>query len=734
MPQKPFITKFNGILRIFLSLKSYQFIMKKILFSISILTSVAFFAQEITLDKIYSGYYRGKGISGISSLKNGEEYAVIESGGITKYSYKTTQKNGSIVEGRFQSYTFNDDESKILLLKDSKSIYRHSFLGKFDVKDLKSGKVMSLNNGNFVQEPTFSPDGNKVAFVSDNNLFYQDLNSGKITQITADGKKNSILNGLADWVYEEEFGHAKLYEWTKNSDAIVFVKSNESEVPEMMIPIYGKQLYPSEMRFKYPKAGEKNSVVSAQLYRLDSSKTIALNLSNFKNYYIPDVYKTAKADEIILITSERLQNASDVLKVNTKTGNITKLFTESDKRWIDTDNVTLEFLDDNSFIWGAERDGNRHLYWYNEDGKLKKQITKGKWEVTNYYGYNPKTKEVFIQTTQEGSINKVISKVNINSGKVTLLSEKTGTNSANFSHNYNYFIETSSSAAKPYTYVLKDGNGKTLKELQNNEEQLKKLQADNMVTKEFFTIPNEAGDQMNAWIMKPKDFDPNKKYPLFMFQYSGPGSQQVTNSWDQGNGLWFNHLVQKGYIVACVDGRGTGYKGTEFKKVTYLNLGKYEIEDQIAAAKWFGKQSYINKDRIGIFGWSFGGYMASLALTKGADVFKTGIAVAPVTNWRYYDSVYTERFMRTPQENPAGYDDNSPTSYAELLKGKFLLIHGTADDNVHFQNSMEFAEALIQNKKQFEFMAYPDKNHGIAGGQTRAQLYQKMTDFLLNNL
>lgn len=734
MPQKPFITKFNGILRIFLSLKSYQFIMKKILFSISILTSVAFFAQEITLDKIYSGYYRGKGISGISSLKNGEEYAVIESGGITKYSYKTTQKNGSIVEGRFQSYTFNDDESKILLLKDSKSIYRHSFLGKFDVKDLKSGKVMSLNNGNFVQEPTFSPDGNKVAFVSDNNLFYQDLNSGKITQITSDGKKNSILNGLADWVYEEEFGHAKLYEWTKNSDAIVFVKSNESEVPEMMIPIYGKQLYPSEMRFKYPKAGEKNSVVSAQLYRLDSSKTIALNLSNFKNYYIPDVYKTAKADEIILITSERLQNASDVLKVNTKTGNITKLFTESDKRWIDTDNVTLEFLDDNSFIWGAERDGNRHLYWYNEDGKLKKQITKGKWEVTNYYGYNPKTKEVFIQTTQEGSINKVISKVNINSGKVTLLSEKTGTNSANFSHNYNYFIETSSSAAKPYTYVLKDGNGKTLKELQNNEEQLKKLQADNMVTKEFFTIPNEAGDQMNAWIMKPKDFDPNKKYPLFMFQYSGPGSQQVTNSWDQGNGLWFNHLVQKGYIVACVDGRGTGYKGTEFKKVTYLNLGKYEIEDQIAAAKWFGKQSYINKDRIGIFGWSFGGYMASLALTKGADVFKTGIAVAPVTNWRYYDSVYTERFMRTPQENPAGYDDNSPTSYAELLKGKFLLIHGTADDNVHFQNSMEFAEALIQNKKQFEFMAYPDKNHGIAGGQTRAQLYQKMTDFLLNNL
>ena len=708
--------------------------MKKILFSISILASVAFFSQEITLDKIYSGYYRGKGISGISSLKNGENYIVIEQGGIANYSYKTTQKEGNIVDGNFESYIFNDDESKILLLKNNEPIYRHSFLGKFDVKDLKSGKVINLNNGNFVQEPTFSPDGSKVAFIADNNLFYQDLNSGKITQITTDGKKNSILNGLGDWVYEEEFGHAKLYEWTKNSDAIVFVKSNESEVPEMSIPIYGKQLYPSEMRFKYPKAGENNSVVSAQLYRLNSAKTIALDLSNFKNYYIPDVYKTAKADEIILITSERLQNASDVLKVNTKTGAITKLFTESDKRWIDTDNVTLEFLADNSFIWGAERDGNRHLYLYDENGKLKKQITKGDWEVTNYYGYNPKSKEVFIQTTQQGSINKVVSKVNINTGKTTLISNSTGTNSANFSQNYNYFIETSSSAAKPYTYVLKDGNGKTLKELQNNEEQLKKLQQDNMVTKEFMTIPNEAGDQMNAWVMKPKDFDPNKKYPLFMFQYSGPGSQQVTNSWDQGNGLWFNHLVQKGYIVACVDGRGTGYKGTEYKKTTYQNLGKFEIDDQIAAAKWFGKQSYINKDRIGIFGWSYGGYMASLALTKGADVFKAGIAVAPVTNWRYYDSIYTERFMRTPQENPGGYDDNSPTSYANLLKGKYLLIHGTADDNVHFQNSMEFSEALIQNNKQFEFMAYPDKNHGIYGGQTRPQLYKKMTNFLLENL
>ena len=709
--------------------------MKKLFLTLSLIAvTYNISAQEITLDKIYSGYYRGKGIAGITSMKDGENYLVIEPNGIAKYSYKTSQKEGNLVDGRFENYEFSDDESKILLLKDSQPIYRHSFLGIYDVKDLKTGKTLSLNDGKPIQEPRFSPDATKVAFIADNNLFYQDLESGKITKITTNGSKNNILNGLADWVYEEEFGHARLYEWTKNSDAIVFVELTETDVPEINIPIYGKSLYPTEMRYKYPKAGEKNASAKAFVYRLDNNKKTQLNLDNFKNYYIPNVYQTANADEIVLVTSQRTQNASDLIKVNTKTGETKKLFTETDDKWIETDNVTLEFLADNSFLWASERDGNRHLYWYDKDGKLKKQVTKGNWEVTDYYGYNPKSKEIYVQTTEKGSTNKVVSKINIENGKSQLISNPDGNNTANFSKNYNYFIETSSSAAKPYTFVLKDGNGKALKELQNNNEQLNKLKADNFVEKEFITIPNEVGDQMNAWIMKPKNFDKNKKYPVFMFQYSGPGSQQVSNSWDNGNTLWFNHLVQNGYIVACVDGRGTGYKGTKYKKATYKNLGKYEIEDQIAAAKWLGKQSYVDKSRIGIFGWSFGGYMASLAMTKGADVFKMGIAVAPVTNWRYYDSVYTERFLLTPQENPAGYDDNSPTNYANLLKGKFLLIHGTADDNVHFQNSMEFSEALIQNKKQFDFMAYPDKNHGIYGGQTRPQLYQKMTDFILTNL
>lgn len=708
--------------------------MKKI-FTISTLVLLHFFsAQEITLDKIYSGYYRGEIISGIYSMKNGDSYLTIEPHGIVKYSYKTSQKEENLVDGNFENYILSNDETKVLLQKESMRIYRYSFLGRFDVKDLKSGKTIQLNNGNYVQEPSFSPDGSKVAFISNNNLFYQDLNSEKIIQITTDGEKNKIINGLSDWVYEEEFGHAKQYEWTKNSDAIVFVKSDESQVPVMYIPVYGKSLYPTDWQYKYPKAGENNSVVSAQLYRLDSGKTMALNLQNFKNYYISNVIQTAKPDEMVLITSQRIQNASDILKVNTKTGDVKKLFTETDEKWVDTDDVSLEFLDDNSFLWASERDGNRHLYWYDANGKLKKQITKGNWQITNYYGFNPKAKEVYIQTTQNGSINRVVSKFNIENRKSLIISNWNGNNSAAFSKSFKYFIETSSNVRTPHTYVLRDGNGKMIKKLLNNDELLKKLQADNFITKEFLTIPNEEGDQMNAYIMKPKNFDKNKKYPLFMYQYSGPGSQQVSNTWDASNGIWFSMLVQKGYIVACVDGRGTGYKGTKYKKVTYKNLGKYEIEDQIAAAKWFGNQSYIDKSRIGIFGWSFGGYMASLAMTKGADVFKAGIAVAPVTNWRYYDSVYTERFLLTPQENPSGYDDNSPTNFAKLLKGKFLLIHGTADDNVHFQNSTEFSEALIQNKKQFDFMVYPDKNHGIYGGNTRPQLYQKMTDFILENL
>ena len=709
----------------------YQKLISCVVFSVFTLNS----AQEITLNKIHSGYYRTEFIYGINSMNDGEHYTVLEKDGIVKYSYKTGKKIETILEAKIQDYTFSHDESKVLVLNEQQPIYRHSFLGKYHVVNLsKNGKITALNNGNWVQEPKFSPDGRFVAFISGNNLYYQDLSSEKITQITFDGEKNKIINGLADWVYEEEFGHADMYQWTKNSESLVFVKFDESQVKEMNMQVFNGNLYPQDFRFKYPKAGEENSKVSVYAYDLKLNKSTQINLANFEAYYIPQVFQTAQPNEIAIATSNRHQNKLEIIKINTKNLSTKKILTETDAAWIETDNLSLEFLEDNSFLWASERDGFRHFYWYTPDGKLKKQITKGNWEITDYYGFSPKNSEILVQTTEKGSTNRVVSKINIKTGKKQIVSESNGTNNADFSKSFQYFINTHSSAEQPNTYTLRDFNGKTLRELQNNNSALKKLQSDGFVTKEFFQIPNKNGDQMNAWMIKPKDFSPNKKYPVLMYQYSGPGSQQVSNAWDGRNTIWFNLLAQKGYIVLCVDGRGTGYRGTKYKKATYKNLGKYEIEDQIAAAQWIGSQSHVDAGRIGIFGWSFGGYMASLAMTKGADVFKVGIAVAPVTTWRYYDTIYTERYLQTPQENPQGYDENSPINFAGLMKGKFLLIHGTADDNVHYQNAVEMAEALIQKNKEFEFMTYPDKNHGIYGGNTRLHLYQKMTNFILNNL
>ena len=709
----------------------YQKLISCVVFSVFTLNS----AQEITLNKIHSGYYRTEYIYGINSMNDGEHYTVLEKDGIVKYSYKTGKKIETILEAKIQDYTFSHDESKVLVLNEQQPIYRHSSLGKYHVVNLsKNGKITALNNGNWVQEPKFSPDGRFVAFISGNNLYYQDLSSEKIIQITFDGEKNKIINGLADWVYEEEFGHADMYQWTKNSESLVFVKFDESQVKEMNMQVFNGNLYPQDFRFKYPKAGEENSKVSVYAYDLKLNKSTQINLANFETYYIPQVFQTSQPNEIAIATSNRHQNKLEIIKINTKNYSTKKILTETDAAWIETDNLSLEFLEDNSFLWASERDGFRHFYWYTPDGKLKKQITKGNWEITDYYGFSPKNSEILVQTTEKGSTNRVVSKINIKTGKKQIVSESNGTNNANFSKSFQYFINTHSSAEQPNTYTLRDFNGKTLRELQNNNSVLKKLQSDGFVNKEFFQIPNKNGDQMNAWMIKPKDFSPNKKYPVLMYQYSGPGSQQVSNAWDGRNTIWFNLLAQKGYIVLCVDGRGTGYRGTKYKKATYKNLGKYEIEDQIAAAQWIGSQSFVDAGRIGIFGWSFGGYMASLAMTKGADVFKVGIAVAPVTTWRYYDTIYTERYLQTPQENPQGYDENSPINFAGLMKGKYLLIHGTADDNVHYQNAVEMAEALIQKNKEFEFMTYPDKNHGIYGGNTRLHLYQKMTDFILNNL
>ncbi|MBQ0147437.1 MAG: DPP IV N-terminal domain-containing protein, partial [Flavobacteriaceae bacterium] len=557
---------------------------------------------------------------------------------------------------------------------------------------------------------------------------------------TKDGKKNEIINGICDWVYEEEFGFVRHFDWNADGTALAFVRFNESKVKEINIPIYYNNLYPQELKFKYPKAGEDNSDVSLHVYNVKTNTTDKVDLRSVQNYYIPQIKFSKKSNLLTVVTSNRHHNNVDVAFYDIQTKKVSKLFTETNKAWIETDNFTLEFLADNSFLWTSERDGNNHIYHYADNGKLIRQITKGEWEVTNYYGYNPLNKTIYYQSTANNgkrvSTERQIFGISLDGKKTTQLTKLAGTNNAAFSKNFTYFINTFSNIDTPRTISLVET--KTAKDLgiiMNNDHVKQRVQADNIGTKELFTVKTPAGNELNAYVIKPKDFDPNKKYPVLMYQYSGPGSQNVNNTWQSTNDYWHQLLAQEGYLVFCVDGRGTGYKGEAFKKVTYMQLGKYEVEDQIAAAVEIGKLPYVDASRIGIWGWSFGGYMSSNVLFKGNDVFKAAIAVAPVTNWRFYDTVYTERFMRTPQENASGYDDNSPINHVDKFnKGSFLLVHGTADDNVHPQNAFELSEALIQANKDFQMLYYTDKDHGIYGGNTRVHLYRQMTNFLKNNL
>ena len=498
--------------------------------------------------------------------------------------------------------------------------------------------------------------------------------------------------------------------------------------------VFNQQLYPEVTTFKYPKAGEKNSTVSLHLYDIASKDLKTVDLRNYSDFYIARIKWTNDANVLSAQVLNRHQDNLDLLFIDGNSAAKKVVLYEKDKAYIDvTDNLT--FLKDNSFIWTSEKDGFNHIYYYDKTGKLKNQLTKGNWEVTQFYGIDEKTNTAFYQSTENGSINRGVYKIALNGKNKIALSNETGTNEATFSPDFDYYIRTFSSAKQPTAYTLNEvKSGKELKVIENNAALASRLKEYNLPEKEFFVLKTEKGIELNAWIIKPKDFDAAKKYPVFMTQYSGPGSQQVANQWNSPDDYWCLMLSQQGYIVVCVDGRGTGFKGAEFKKVTQLQLGKYEVEDQIDAAKVIGNYLYVDKSRIGIFGWSYGGFMASNCILKGNDIFKMAIAVAPVTNWRFYDSVYTERYMHTPQENPSGYDDNSPINFANQLKGKYLLIHGSADDNVHVQNSMEMMNALIKANKQFDSQIYPDCNHGIYGGMTRIQLFNKMTNFIHENL
>ena len=716
------------------------------LFSCLFLFTATSQTDSFSLNQIWDGSFRTQGLTALHSMKNGQQYSVLNfdrstgSTSIDLYDYITFSKVKVIATSKtmkaipyFTNYTFSANESKLILETNTESIFRYSVLGNYYVYDIYLEKL-DLISEHKIQEPTFSPDGTKVAYGLNNNLYVKDLISGDTKQITFDGEKNRIINGITDWVYEEEFAFVRAFEWNASSDRIAFIRFDETEVPEFSMDVYGTDLYQTQNVFKYPKAGEKNAIVSLHFYDLNTDKTATVPLStSYNDFYIPRIKWTNDTNVLSAQYMNRHQNKLDLWLINPEKGDANLVLSETDDAYVDvTDNLT--FLEDNSFLWTSERDGFNHLYHYSKTGQLKKQITKGAWEVTAYYGYNESENAIYYQSVENGSINRDVYSVRLNGKRKMRLSSQVGTNDASFSADFTYFIKTFSSANIPTKYTLHDSKtGRLVRNIKDNSALKNTLSSYKYSNKEFSTL-NVNGNDLNMWMLKPSDFDATKTYPLLMFQYSGPGSQRVVNKWNSSRDYWHQYLAQQGYIVVCVDGRGTGFKGSDFKKVTYLNLVKYETEDQIQAAKQIGSLPYIDASRIGIWGWSFGGHMSTNCLLKGNDVFKMAIAVAPVTSWRFYDTIYTERFMRTPQENPGGYDDNSPFNYPELLKGDYLLIHGSGDDNVHVQHTMRMVEALIQANKQFEWSIYPDKNHGIYGGNTTMHLYTKMTNFLHEKL
>lgn len=703
-------------------------------------------AQDLSLNlgELMDGKYDPKRLEAIRSMRDGEYYTVLEedktlnTNSLVSYAYSNALERKVLIDSnrfldknKFSGYTFSNDEQKILLETLTDNIYRRSKQAIYWIYDINTNTLEKLFDQK-VQEPLFSPDGSQVAYIYRRNLFIKNLELDIVSQITYDGDYQTI-NGITDWVYEEEFGFVRAFDWSQDSNQIVYMRFDESNVPIFSMDIYGNQTYPFPYMFRYPKAGEENSIIELIIYNTSSRTKETIDFGNEIPYYIPRIQFIGGKHSLIIQTLNRHQNKLKLWRWDTKKKNLQLILTEQDEAYVSI-NDDLKFIEDDGFLWTSEKDGYRHIYHFDKDGKFINQVTQGNWEVTTIYNYNPNSKEIYFQSVEGSSTERGIYSIDISGREKRKLQPTQGFNGATFSTNNSYYIHSYSDELTPPIYTLYETRkNRPIRQLINNKPLIEKLEPYNFSEKEFSTIQIN-GSELNMWMIKPADFDANKKYPLLMFQYSGPGSQQVSNRWGDSRSLWHKDLANQGFIIACVDGTGTGFKGSKFKKSTYLNLVKYESLDQIAAAKTLGKLPYIDHNRIGIWGWSFGGHMATHCLLTGNDVFSFAIAVAPVTNWRFYDTIYTERFMRTPQENPEGYDLNSPINYADQLKGNLLIIHGSGDDNVHVQNTMRMVEALIQADKQFEWMIYPDKNHGISGGNTRKHLYTKMTNFIFKNL
>lgn len=717
------------------------------------ITNHAQTTQKISLEDLFQkGTFKAQSVYGLRSMNDGIHYTTMERGSkIVKYSYQSGKEVETIFDlstvkdtpiSSFSNYEFSDDETKILLTSNSKSIYRHSFTADYYVWNSVSKELNALSDEGSEQLATFSPDGERVAYVRNNNIYIKNLKFGSTSQATFDGKKNEIINGAPDWVYEEEFSFNKAFWWSPNSEFLAYLRFDENEVAEFTFPMYAgmapeyeqNNLYPGIERYKYPKAGEKNSIVQVNSYEIKTKKTISVTIGEETDLYIPRL-RWSPGNDLAIMRLNRRQNQLDILYANPYTGETHEVMTERNKRYVSEDFLdAFTYLDNGNFVILSERNGWTHLYLYDKQGIEVAQLTSGKFDVTDFYGYDADKKVYYYQAAAESPLKREVYYISQDKKLKGKLSNLEGTNRAVFSKNFKYYINYFSSSKTPdYITLHETKKNEQIRFLQDNTVLKNTIEKMQIPQKEFFSFTTSEGIELNGFMIKPSGFDPTKKYPVVMTQYSGPNSQQVSDSWGRGIG-WNEYLAQEGFLVVCVDPRGTAARGEDFRKVTYMQLGKYESDDQVEAAKYLTTLPYVDAGNIAIWGWSYGGFMVLLTMEKGGDLFKAGISVAPVTSWRFYDSVYTERFMRTPQVNPDGYDDNSPLTHAGEIKGNLLIIHGSADDNVHAQNTFEMTEKLVQAGVQFEMAIYTNRNHGISGGNTSMHLYTKMTSFLKEKL
>lgn len=696
--------------------------------------------SDVTIEGIWRyRQFDTERVEGFRFMNDGRHFTRLVDGAIKKYDIESGDWVDDILtpenlgqETDIRGYEFSEGEDRILLFTNRVNQYRRSFFADYFVFDLESSTLTELFDQPGQMNANFSNDGKKVAFVYDNDLYFHDLEQEELIRVTHDGKRNEIINGASDWVYEEEFYITRTHDWSPCGNYLAFLKFDESHVSEYIMKDYNGELYPEYTTFKYPKVGEENSILTVWVYKLERDTLIEVPFEK-EDFYIPRLLWTPES-ELLLYTMNRHQNHLELWLADPMNGSKNLMFEERNQYFISLhDNIT--FLEgENQFIWTSEQDGWNHIYLYSMDGELVKQLTQGEFDVTNFYGYDKKRNRVYFQAAGVDALNREVYYVDLNEGKMKMLTGGDGVSQASFSSTFDYYILNHSTANQPPRHAVFNSEGEEIRLIEENIDIQEIIVDLNISPVEFFQFTTSEDVLLNGYKIYPPDFDPENKYPVLMYQYSGPNSQHCINSWRGLNYWWFQMMARDDYIVVCVDGRGTGGRGEEFRKMTYLQLGHYETLDQIETAMYLRELDYVDDDAIGIFGWSYGGYISTLALLKGSDVFASAIAVAPVTNWKWYDTIYTERYMRTKRENNEGYRANSPVHFAHLLEGEYMIVHGLSDDNVHFQHTAEMVRALNLENKDYELYIYPNNNHSIVFRNARYHLYTQMTNFLNRSL